>query len=173
MSPGLTAFNDLSEAVAISALGTCCTAGRWIIELARARPYDGRNALLDTSDRVVAGLTPSEVDEALAGHPRIGDRTAAGSRSATEQSGMATAEAELQRLIAEGNRTYESTFGHVYLVCATGKTAQELLDILTVRLANDPATEHAVTKAELAKINRIRLSQLLDELATTGEDDVP
>jgi 2-oxo-4-hydroxy-4-carboxy-5-ureidoimidazoline decarboxylase len=119
--------------------------------------------LLMRSDAVVAGLTPEQVEEALAGHPRIGDRraTSAPGWSRQEQAGVSAADAELARELAEGNAEYERRFGHIYLVCATGKSGQELLAILRERLGNDRDTEWKVVAAELAKINQLRLRKLL------------
>jgi 2-oxo-4-hydroxy-4-carboxy-5-ureidoimidazoline decarboxylase len=107
-------------------------------------------------------LSDADLDEAMAGHPRIGDRNAGGA-SRREQSGVAGADPELLTALADANRAYEERFGHVYLVCATGRSAQELLDILRARLGNDPATERAVALAELAAINRLRIARLFAE----------
>jgi 2-oxo-4-hydroxy-4-carboxy-5-ureidoimidazoline decarboxylase len=111
-----------------------------------------------------AALTDADLDDAMAGHPRIGDRTAGGA-SRREQSGVAGADPGVLAALADGNRAYEERFGHVYLVCATGRSAEELLDVLRTRLGNDPATERAVALGELTAINRLRIARLF------GEDD--
>jgi len=111
----------------------------------------------------LAAMTESDVDIALQGHPRIGEPLTAASAESSrrEQAGVADAEDSVRRRLADGNRDYERRFGHVYLVSAAGRSAPELLELLGERLANDPATERAVLRQELAKINRLRLERLL------------
>ncbi|QJY48165.1 2-oxo-4-hydroxy-4-carboxy-5-ureidoimidazoline decarboxylase [Pseudonocardia broussonetiae] len=138
-----------------------CAAPRWAREVAAGRPYGTLDALLDAADRA---LTDADLDAAMAGHPRIGDRTAGG-RSRREQGAVTAAGTDVLDALAAGNRAYEERFGHVYLVCATGRSAEDLLATLHARLRHDPATERAVALAELAAINRIRLRQLLSEEA--------
>ena len=108
-------------------------------------------------------LTDTDLDDALAGHPRIGEKVDhdGGEWSRQEQSGMASASDATAQAMVDGNREYERTFGHVYLVSAAGRSAQEMLDFLHERLGNDGATERTIVRAELAKINRNRLSRLL------------
>lgn len=161
---GIEAFNALDDRAALGALTGICAAPCWVRQLAAARPYADATALLDHSDAVLAQLPESELDTALAGHPRIGAGVAANSRSAAEQAAVQSAADDLLDRLAAGNRAYEDRFGHVYLVCASGRSASELLDTLTERLANDAATERSVMRSELAKINRLRLERLLAEL---------
>ncbi|WP_067840964.1 2-oxo-4-hydroxy-4-carboxy-5-ureidoimidazoline decarboxylase [Nocardia lijiangensis] len=160
----ITGFNALSEAAATEALLACCASPAWARGVLAERPYSSVEQLFGTADNVLAALPEEDVDRALAGHPRIGDRTDSAA-SAREQSGVADATDAVRTALAEGNRAYERRFGHLYLVCATGRSGAELLDLLTTRLHNDPATERAVMRTELAKINRIRLRRLLGELA--------
>jgi 2-oxo-4-hydroxy-4-carboxy-5-ureidoimidazoline decarboxylase len=115
-------------------------------------------------------LDEGGLQQALARHPRIGDSAAAHGadrRSATwsrgEQAGVATADADLLGQLAAANAEYERLFGHVYLVCASGRDAAELLAICRGRLGNDPQTERGVVLGELAKINQLRLAKLLAE----------
>mgnify|MGYP001122148948 CR=1 FL=1 len=105
-------------------------------------------------------LRDSDLDDALDGHPRIGDRVSSGV-SAREQAAVTTAGDEVRDALALGNRAYEARFGHVYLVCASGRSAEDLLATLQARLANDPATERKVALGELADINRLRLQHLV------------
>lgn len=100
------------------------------------------------------------MDLALDGHPRIGDRPDNPS-SQREQAAVQSAGSDVLTILAERNREYEARFGHVYLVCATGRSAKDLLAILEERLGNDPETERRVLRVELAKINRIRLRRML------------
>jgi 2-oxo-4-hydroxy-4-carboxy-5-ureidoimidazoline decarboxylase len=170
-------LNELPEAQARQALASCCPAVAWIEKIVSGRSYSSVDALLARSDEAVAGLTVAQLSEALAGHPRIGERGAesagpAGSAvsvgsavsadwSRQEQAGVSAADAGLARDLAEGNAEYERRFGHIYLVCATGKSGQELLAILRERLDHDDDIEWKVVAAELAKINQLRLRKLL------------
>ncbi|WP_280347907.1 2-oxo-4-hydroxy-4-carboxy-5-ureidoimidazoline decarboxylase [Nocardia neocaledoniensis] len=155
---GLADFNDVPAEAAEAALLTCCSAPRWARAVAAARPYDSVDALLAAADAALAALDDAELDEALAGHPRIGDRPTSAA-SAREQSGVSGA--AVFAALAEGNRAYEEKFGHLYLVCAAGRDGEELLAVLRARLDNDPTTERQVMRTELAKINRLRLTRLV------------
>ena len=157
---GLPAWNALPDADAVQALRGCCASSRWAERVAADRPYATPEQLYAAADRVLAELDEADVDEALAAHPRIGDRPT-GADSRREQSGVAGASRDTKAELAAANRAYEERFGHVYLVCATGKDADELLAILRSRLGNDAATERRVLRAELAKINYLRLRHLL------------
>ncbi len=145
-------------------LDTVCTSKEWQRRLVDGGPYASAEAVYAQSDEAVAGLSSADFDEALAGHPRIGERAQAGhsALSASEQSGMSSATDALTRLMRAGNLEYEQRFGRVYLVCATGLSAQELYVRLMTRLDNDEETEDRVARAELAKINRLRLRRLLE-----------
>lgn len=143
----------------------------WADALLAGRPYGDANALLAASDRLVAALPETEIDAALAGHPRIGERAKEpdqAARSAREQSGMASADDELRAAMAEGNAAYEERFGRIYLVAAAGRSAAELLEILRRRLGNDPGTELDVVREQLARITRLRLTDLLAAGTGTG-----
>ncbi|OZM81482.1 2-oxo-4-hydroxy-4-carboxy-5-ureidoimidazoline decarboxylase [Pseudonocardia sp. MH-G8] len=153
----ITQFDALDAAEAERELLGVCRAPRWARQVAAGRPYRSTGALQEAA---AAALTDADLDEALAGHPRIGDRAAAGA-SRREQSAVATAAADVRTALAEGNRAYEERFGHVYLVCAAGRSADDLLATLHARLGNDPATERAVALRELAAINRLRIERLV------------
>jgi 2-oxo-4-hydroxy-4-carboxy-5-ureidoimidazoline decarboxylase len=169
----LAEFNGQSAAAACRVLLECCSSARWAEAVLAGRPYRSVDGLLRRSDEAVAALAPGDLGAALAGHPRIGERSAgpgprrgpadgpAARAAAGEQAGVAAAGAAVLRALAEGNRAYERRFGHIYLVCATGRSAGELLALLTARLENDPDTEWGVVRSELQKINRIRLAKLL------------
>jgi 2-oxo-4-hydroxy-4-carboxy-5-ureidoimidazoline decarboxylase len=115
--------------------------------------------LLAAADLALAGLDERDVDAALAGHPRIGERSSHSS-SVREQAGVSD---DVRAALAAGNREYEARFGHVYLVSASGRTGEELLAVLRSRLGNDPAREREVVREELGTINRLRLQRLLEE----------
>ena len=154
-------FNALPEDAAHRALLAICAAPRWAEQLAAGRPYRSAEALRAAAE---TALTDADLADGLAGHPRIGERTA-DHRSRREQRGVSGASTEVLAALAEGNREYERRFGHVYLVCATGRDGDELLRVLRERLGNDPDTERAVMRGELIAINRIRLDRMLSELA--------
>ncbi len=162
---GLATFNALPDEAARAALLACCSSVAWASQLTDRRPYDTVATLLSEADAVLADLDEREIDEALNGHPRIGDRAATTQSgwSRREQSGVDHSSDATFAALADGNMTYETRFGHVYLVCATGRSAEELLAILQGRLHNDPETERKVVRDELGKINRIRLERLLGE----------
>jgi 2-oxo-4-hydroxy-4-carboxy-5-ureidoimidazoline decarboxylase len=157
---GLESFNTLPAEEARAALLGCCRAERWAVQVTSGRPYSSLGAL---KARAADVLTDEDVTEALAGHPRIGQAPAAGhsSWSRSEQSGVAGADQAVRAGLAAGNQAYEARFGHIYLVCAAGRSATELLAILQARLANDPETERQVMRGELIKINDLRLAQLI------------
>lgn len=135
-----------------------CASPRWAEEVAAARPFGSPEGLYAAADRALAELTENDLDEALSGHPRIGER-AAGAQSRREQAGVSGD--ETLAALAEANREYEARFGHVYLVCASGRSGEELLSVLRSRLGNDPGTERAVVREELGRINRLRLQRLV------------
>jgi len=161
---GRAGFDALSEAAAVEALLACCTSPVWARSVVAGRPYTSVDALYRAAEGALAELDEEEIDRALGGHPRIGARpdTVA---SAREQAGVAGAAEAVRVALAEGNLAYEEKFGHIYLVCATGKSGDELLELLTARLGNDPQIERRVMRTELAKINRIRLGRLLGDPA--------
>jgi 2-oxo-4-hydroxy-4-carboxy-5-ureidoimidazoline decarboxylase len=160
----LDAFNTAEPDVAERELLACCAARRWADELLARRPYRDLAALRAVSARVQAELAWSDVLEALAAHPRIGERAAGSSREASwsrdEQAAMTEpAGEELREDLAAGNLAYEERFGHVFLICATGLPAETMLVRLRERLGNDPETEREVVAAELAKIVDLRLGK--------------
>ena len=159
----LAAFNALGDEEAERALRACCSSPRWAKAVAARRPFASVDDLHAAADAELEALTDDDIDDALAGHPRIGERPPGpdGAWSRREQSGVDGAQADTLLAMAEGNRLYENTFGHVYLVCATGRSADELLAVLRSRLGNDPQTERRVVREELAKINRIRLARMV------------
>jgi 2-oxo-4-hydroxy-4-carboxy-5-ureidoimidazoline decarboxylase len=157
-------FNGLPPARAESELVACCAVRDWARTITAGRPYPDLGALVRAATASIRGLDAGGVAEALAAHPRIGDRSAVG-REAAEQSGVAGAGDDTLRALAEGNRAYEDRFDQVFLICATGRGAADMLAELHRRLRNDPDTESSVVRAELAKITELRLHRLLTEEA--------
>jgi 2-oxo-4-hydroxy-4-carboxy-5-ureidoimidazoline decarboxylase len=164
LQQALAGLNTAPGADVESALLACCASPQWAAQVAAGRPYPSPGALYGSADEALAALDDAEFDAALAGHPRIGDRSGSAS-SRREQSAVAAASEDTLAALVEGNRAYEERFGHVYLVCADGRSGDELLALLHERLRNDPATEHATAREELRKINRIRLSRLIGDPA--------
>jgi OHCU decarboxylase len=155
-------FIQLPAAEAVDALLAVCHSRRWAAEVAAGRPYADADALLAAADRIWMSLRPQDWLEALAAHPRIGER---GGRSAAsselEQSGVGVAAADVRASIASGNADYEARFGHVFLVSAEGRSAEQILANLRSRLANDPDVELRVAAEEHRRITRLRLIRLL------------
>jgi 2-oxo-4-hydroxy-4-carboxy-5-ureidoimidazoline decarboxylase len=139
------------------------TAQSWIDLIVVRRPYLDEAALNESSDAATAALDDTGLAEALAGHPRIGEQARGhdGTWSRQEQAGMRGAGDDIRAQLAAANAAYEERFGHVYLVCASGRSADELLAVCRSRLGNEPAAERGVVLDELAKINRLRLAKLL------------
>ena len=158
----LNGWNAVPEAEAVAALVACCASAEWARRVARARPFGSVDEVVETADVVLSGLDEYEVDSALAGHPRIGERSEHAS-SQREQAAVAAADADVLDALAAGNREYEERFGHVYLVCADGRPARELLAVLRERLGNEPGVERRVLRGELARINAIRLRRMFGE----------
>ena len=134
------------------------------------RPFKSRRAVDSAADEIWQSLEASDWLEAFASHPRIGERSsgaAQGERgsvwAAGEQSGVNEARQDVREELAAANRTYEERFGHIYIVCATGKTAEEMLALARERLRNLPDDELKVAAEEQRKITRLRLHKLLDK----------
>ncbi|OUC75729.1 2-oxo-4-hydroxy-4-carboxy-5-ureidoimidazoline decarboxylase [Gordonia lacunae] len=161
-------LNEMDDDAARSALHACCASTAWIERMMRARPFRDVPAVLDAADRALSEISEDDLDEALAGHPRIGDRPDNAS-SALEQAGVAGSAAPVLARLRERNASYEQRFGHVYLVFANGRPADELLAILDRRMTNDAATERRVVRRELAKINHARLLRMLSTERTADE----
>ena len=152
-------LDTLSPELAESTLASCCASRAWARAMADARPFGDLDALLAKADRAWASVSDTDVREAIAAHPRIGER-ASQARERAEQSGVASASADVLARLDAGNRAYEEKHGHVYLVCATGKSGDELLATLAARLGNDAATELANAREEQRKITALRLRKL-------------
>lgn len=158
--PGLARFNTAAPQDAARLLHEVCASRSWGAAAA-GRPYDSPDALLAAGDAATAGLTAADLAEAMAGHPPIGRPRPGDPVSAREQSGVHdSVREELLGL----NLAYQDRHGHVFLICATGRTGDEMLAALRERIGNDTATEREIVRTELGKINRIRLARLLEEI---------
>jgi 2-oxo-4-hydroxy-4-carboxy-5-ureidoimidazoline decarboxylase len=139
----------------------CFASRKWAQRVAEGWPYPDLDSLLGAAERAWSELDPADWSEALAGHPRIGERGgSAPAASEREQSGVRVAAASTLDQLAAENRLYEARFGHVFLFAAVGKSAEEILAALRERMENDPVTEAKVTAAEHRKIARLRLREL-------------
>jgi OHCU decarboxylase len=119
-------------------------------------------ALMEAADLEWAGLKPSDWLEAFAAHPRIGERGGrAPAASNREQKGVMTARDETLAVLAEGNRLYEERFGHIFLISAAGRSAEDVVAAIRQRIENDPAAELQVAAEEQRKITRLRLKSML------------
>lgn len=148
-------------------LRSCCGAAAWVRGMLARRPFGSLGGVLDAAREMWWSLAPDDWLEAFSHHPRIGERRAATADaratrwSADEQQGATTTTDAVRDALARGNREYERRFGHIYLICASGRSAEEMLALLRERLANDPATELRVAAAEQEKITELRLRKLL------------
>ncbi|MEU4092460.1 2-oxo-4-hydroxy-4-carboxy-5-ureidoimidazoline decarboxylase [Streptomyces sp. NPDC026673] len=163
-SPGLARFNAAGGPEAAALLHEVCASRSWGAAVAAARPYDTLDALLAASDAATDGLGVGDLAEAMAGHPPIGRPRPGDPVSAREQSGVRDS---LREELLDLNLAYQGRHGHVFLICATGRTGEEMLAALKERIGNDPGTEREILRTELGKINRIRLARLVE---TARED---
>jgi 2-oxo-4-hydroxy-4-carboxy-5-ureidoimidazoline decarboxylase len=169
MNPVLSAWNEAGEAPAMDAMLACCGAKRWAQSMVALRPFQTVETLSLTADEVWSTLEEADRMEAFSSHPRIGERKGASqpSRSAAwseqEQSGASGAADKVLARLAAGNATYQQHFGFTYIVCATGKSADEMLGILERRLANDRAAELREAAEQQRQITQIRLRKWLME----------
>ncbi|QDY79712.1 2-oxo-4-hydroxy-4-carboxy-5-ureidoimidazoline decarboxylase [Streptomyces qinzhouensis] len=158
---GLSRFNSASEAAARAALHEVCAAGAWSSAMLARRPYPTVGELLAAGEAATAALTADDLAEAMAGHPPIGRPRPGDPASAREQRGMAGASDTLKAELLELNLAYQKKFGQVFLICATGRTGEQLRDAAQDRLGNTPEREREIVRTELAGINRIRLTRLI------------
>ncbi len=170
----LECFNAMPEAEVEAGLLRCCGATRWAAAMRARRPFPDEAALRRMGAALWRGLTPEDWREAFATHPRIGDVESLKARFSTtrtwatsEQAGVGEADAQVLKALAEGNRAYEARFGYIFIVCATGKSAAEMLALLRERLHNDPGDELIIAAAEQEKILLLRLEKWLRELNQT------
>jgi 2-oxo-4-hydroxy-4-carboxy-5-ureidoimidazoline decarboxylase len=149
-------------------LRACLDVPRWVDEVVAAAPFGSMIALLDAAAAAANPLTADEVDQALAAHPRIGERPTGSGTSASfsraEQASSASDDAELAEALAAGNRAYEERFGRVFLIRAAGRTRPQILAELERRLQLDDQTELATVASELRDIALSRIPQLFAHL---------
>ncbi len=161
----LDGFNAQSAVAARADLLACCASPDWAAQVCAGRPYPDLAALTGAARAALAALDWPQVLAALAAHPRIGASPTGAGREAAwsrqEQSGVDSADAATRAALVAANRDYEQRFGHVFLVCASGRSDRELLAAAQARLANDASAERLVVRTELAEIALLRLERLL------------
>jgi 2-oxo-4-hydroxy-4-carboxy-5-ureidoimidazoline decarboxylase len=161
----LDAFNEAPADRVVQELRACNAAPRFAAEIAAGRPYPDTGTLVRRAGEVARGLPWADVEVALAGHPRIGDRVEGASAEARssrrEQGAVASADEATRAALDEGTRAYEERFGRVFLVRAAGRAPEELLADLRRRLANDEDAERAEVVEQLAQITELRVRELV------------
>jgi len=160
-------LNSLDEGQLREALGKCCGAAAWVEKMLAVFPVPTSAILLEAAERIWYSCGERDWREAFEHHPRIGDLdslkkkfAATGQWAAGEQSGVNAASQEVLKALAAGNEAYETRFGYIFIVCATGKSAAEMLSLLQARLDNTPEAEINIAMGEQNKITRIRLEKL-------------
>jgi 2-oxo-4-hydroxy-4-carboxy-5-ureidoimidazoline decarboxylase len=161
----LRALNDLPEDDAERFLRACCASSSWVARVLAGRPYATPADLLATADLASRELSAEDLDEALAAHPRIGERAQGDSAEARlsrqEQASVSDAGAATRERLRRRNVAYEQRFDRVFLVRAAGRTPDEMLAELERRLGNDDETERQEVREQLAQIIRLRVEGLL------------
>ena len=165
----LTRLNELPPPDASQEFLKCCGSKRWAEAMIERRPFASVEDLTQAASDVWQSLKPDDWLEAFRSHPKIGEKKAAEAVSTQsqqwsgqEQSGMSRAGDDTIEALSQLNREYEEKFGYIFIVCATGKSADEMLALLRQRLPNDPDTELPIAAAEQAKITELRLKKLIN-----------
>jgi len=171
MGHGLSQLNSLTAAEAREQFLKCCGSETWADSMVTQRPFADVAELLNKAAEVWWSLAEADWLAAFHCHPKIGEQKAAAnvaaesrSWSAAEQAGTRAAAAETMSELALGNRQYEERFGYIFIVCASGKSATEMLGLLRERIYNDPQKELRVAAGEQSKITQLRLNKLLESL---------
>lgn len=161
---GIVSFNALPSDAAEERLFACLANRSWAARVVAGRPYTGIDDVMRSAEAAWSGLPDADWLRAFAAHPRIGERGGhAPESSDVEQKRVTGGAAETLATLAHENRAYEARFGHVFLISASGRTAEEILAALRERMGNDPATELRIAAHEQRKITRLRLEKLLNE----------
>jgi 2-oxo-4-hydroxy-4-carboxy-5-ureidoimidazoline decarboxylase len=160
-------LNSLDASAAHAALQRCCAAPAWVAQMLQRRPYVSDEAVQTSATEIWWSLDREQWLAAFAAHPRIGDPASLRAKYANtshwannEQAGVAAAAEQTLQELADYNQRYEQRFGYIFIVCATGKSAAEMLSLLKSRIGNDDATELSIAAAEQLKITLLRLQKL-------------
>lgn len=169
MNQSVNRINELSPQEAEAEFLKCCGSNAWAKRMSAARPFSNADELSSKADEIWWKLNAKDWLEAFRAHPKIGEKKAAAAQSAEaeawsaqEQSDTERAAAETKAALADGNREYEQRFGFIFIICATGKSAEEILVALNGRVNNDPKTELRIAAGEQRKITQLRLKKLLE-----------
>jgi OHCU decarboxylase len=161
-------LNSATPGEAEQELLKCCGSRNWAQQMVAARQYRSQEELIANAERLWWSLEPRDWLEAFHSHPKIGEQKAAAETAAeaqqwsvAEQSGIRNSAQQTLAELAKLNREYEQQFGYIFIVCATGKSSEEMLAILRQRLTNEPGEELRIAAAEQAKITELRLKKLL------------
>jgi 2-oxo-4-hydroxy-4-carboxy-5-ureidoimidazoline decarboxylase len=162
----LEALNGLGETARRETLESCCGSHAWVSGMMDLFPMRDVASLLEAAGRVWHACGEKDWKEAFDHHPRIGDMKAlrkkyAGTGASAEQAGAVEASVVMLEALAEANKIYEERFGYIFIVCATGRSAEEMLGLLRARLGNEPEKEILIAMGEQEKITRLRLEKLL------------
>lgn len=162
----LAYLNELADEAAAEELLRCCGSRRWVAAILERRPFADEATLFQAADEIWFALDEADHLEAFAHHPRIGEKQIRDRFASTEawskgeQSGVSAASEEVIQGLAEGNRAYDEKFGFVFLICATGKSASEMLQALQARLGNSREQELENAAREHSQITCLRLQKL-------------
>lgn len=164
----LAQLDTMPEAEAAFKLAACCGSSSWVAGMVARRPFGSRERLLAAADDISRTLHPSDWLEAFAHHPRIGERQAGAIVSATaagwskgEQSASSRASDDIRAALIEANAEYERKFGFIFIICANGRSAEEILAALRDRLSNEADAEIFAAAREQQQITRLRLEKLV------------
>ncbi len=164
----LEQLNQLTEAECAKKFEQCCAAPKWYITLAQSAPFKSVECLLQKADTAWASCTENDFLAAFLGHPKIGNIQSLAEKfkaskqwAGNEQELVQEASLEIIEELAKGNRDYESKFGFIFIVFATGKTAEQMLQLLLERLPNERSKELLVAAHEQHKITRLRIQKLI------------
>ena len=165
----LASLNSLTADEAQTELLKCCGSKRWAERISAERTFESLDDLIAKADRVWWALQPNDWLEAFHSHPKIGEKKSAAvtseqskTWSASEQAGIANSAEQTLQALADLNKKYEDKFGYIFIVCASGKSSEEMLAMLRNRLENDRDEELRIAAAEQAKITQLRLKKLLE-----------
>lgn len=167
----LDELNIMPQQAAEHELAKCCGSARWAAAMAGRRPFRNAEDAYRAADEIWWSLEGADWLEAFSHHPRIGARAGRWEWAKDEQSGTRDASTDTMQKLAERNHEYERKFGHVFLICATGKRADEMLGQLERRMTNDPARELRIAAGEQAQITRLRLEKLLAPARATSRTE--
>jgi len=159
----LAELNGMDVRSAVEVLKPCCGSQRWAEDMSARRPFSDIGELHRAADLIWKTLDREDRSEAFASHPKIGETRGVVSQwSSKEQQGMTTAAGDIRTRIAQLNARYEERFGFIFIICANGKLAEEMLASLEERLGHSPDAEWEIAGEEQMKIVHLRLNKLLE-----------